>query len=153
MSDDDGCPTCKLDENESELFQALKDAPIELSEASEEEDVSIVEGDEAEFPEAEAAADIDDDFESHPLMGYTINFRDDNHDNDDDEEVDDEDFHAAQAEYEDYWRWFALRHPPAARAPRFLPLPPGAIHQPWIVPPLHADLRRLPFVSNRPHRR
>ena len=141
----------ELDENDAELFQALKDAPIEPSEASEEEDVENDEGDEAEFPEAEAFPDIDDDFDSHPLKGYTINFQKDDDDDDDDDDIDDEEFAAAQAEYEDYWRWFALRHPASARPPRFLPLPPGATDQPWIVPPLHADLRRLPFVSNRPN--
>lgn len=141
----------ELDENEAELFQALKDAPIEPSEASEEEDVDIDVGDEAEFPEAEAFADIDNDFDSHPLNGYVINFREGNDDSADADDIDDEDLDAAQAEYEDYWRWFALRHPPAERPPRFLPLPPGATDQPWIVPPLHADLRRLPLVSNRPN--
>ena len=146
----------ELDDTDAELFQTLKDAPIESSDESDDEFVA----DEPQSSEPDCRARVRD---SH-RHAYTLHVVDES-DYDDTSETDmdvvDDAYHRgttttarddarSRRSYDDYWRWFRLRHPPAARPPRYLPLPPGASAQPWIVPPLHADLRRLPYVRHRP---
>ncbi|CEF98270.1 Helicase, C-terminal [Ostreococcus tauri] len=132
----------ELDEDDAELFQTLKEAPIESSEASEEEEtppeVDVDPSD--DFGAADFVDESPASFDPDNINGYTIDFR--GNDNDVDAE--------AQAEHDAYWRWFDLVHPPSARRPRYLPPPPGANEHPWFVPPIHTDLIRLPFVSNPP---
>ena len=132
----------ELDEDDAELFQTLKEAPIESSEASEEEEVPPeVDVDQSDdFGATDFVDESPASFDPDNINGYTIDFR--GNDNDVDAE--------AQAEHDAYWRWFDLVHPPSARRPRYLPLPPGADEHPWFVPPIHTDLIRLPFVSNPP---
>lgn len=132
----------ELDEDDAELFQTLKEAPIESSEASEEEEVPPeVDVDQSDdFGATDFVDESPASFDPDNINGYTIDFR--GNDNDVDAE--------AQAEHDAYWRWFDLVHPPSARRPRYLHLPPGADEHPWFVPPIHTDLIRLPFVSNPP---
>jgi len=127
----------ELDDEDAELFQALKDAPIESESEEETEDAS------------DASAS-----DAHRDVAFTIRenptYVDPHHHARAEQHDDRNDIHASEDDcaekYDVYWSWFHRRHPPSARPPRYLPPPPGH-PQPWIVPPLHADLRRLPFLS------
>ena len=134
----------ELDAEDAELFQTLKDAPIEVSsDESESEDAM----DDAEAlsrgqnPSPSSSAGGDE--RARDVFPETIYLRDLPMEHA-------ESSHRESVDYDEFWRYFHLRHPAVARPPRFLSLPPGETEHPWIVPPLHADLARLPFVRHRP---
>ena len=134
----------ELDAEDAELFQTLRDAPIEVSsDESESEDVM----DDAEAlsrgqnPSPSSSAGGDE--RARDVFPETIYLRDLPMEHA-------ESSHRESVDYDEFWRYFHLRHPAVARPPRFLSLPPGETEHPWIVPPLHADLARLPFVRHRP---
>ena len=120
-----------LDENDAELFQTLKDAPIEVEEEQVQDDVETMN-------ETAAVA-----FDA-PSRG------DDVWPNDRaDRATDDAAYDAECAAYDAYWSSFLRRHPTHARRPRPFPTPLGC-PPPWIVPAFHDDLVRLPSLIPRP---
>lgn len=128
----------ELDDEDAELFQALKDAPIESESEEEVEDYA------SDASASDARRDVPFTIRENPTyVDPHHHTRDEHHDARNDVHAPEDDL---AEKYDVYWSWFHRRHPPSARPPRYLPPPPGH-PQPWIVPPLHADLRRLPFLS------
>jgi ATP-dependent RNA helicase DDX20 len=136
----------ELDNDDATLFQALKHAPIDdvddhtESEGSDVNDI-IDQTNAAEEPRGVLDAVAAPQLRTHTVPTHHTNTTD-THTTTGTTNV-----HAdARTAYDHYWAWFHRRHPAAARPPRAVPPPPGAPN-PWIIPPLHADFRRLPFLS------
>lgn len=134
----------ELDAEDAELFQTLKDAPIEVSSDESESEDAVDESEVLSRGQSPSpCSSADGDAGTHDVFPETIYLQDPPMERT-------EASHGKSVDYDEFWRYFHLRHPAVARPPRFLPLPPGETEHPWIVPPLHADLARLPLVRYRP---
>ena len=133
----------ELDAEDAELFQTLKDAPIEVSsDESESEDVmddaeALAEAKIRVRPPPPAATNARATSSRRPSTSEICRWNTPNH-------------RIAKASIMTNSGVTSISDIPRWRAARFLSLPPGETEHPWIVPPLHADLARLPFVRHRP---
>ena len=135
--------TYELDDDDATAFETLKNAPIEvIDEECEDTASAAATGETKENVRVDAhsvapdAPHVDDTwYASTDTDTYTT-----------DRTPSSITYAEECAAYDAYWYWFHRRHPASARQPRELPPPPGC-PRPWIIPALHDDLVRLPFVT------
>ena len=136
----------ELDDDDAEAFQTLKSAQTEEVDEDHE--------DAADLPDAADERDVDVAGDVCPAASDTPHAEDAWYASTDTDtyvaiDADTDSSYAEEcAAYDAYWYWFHRRHPASARRPRELPPPPGC-PRPWIIPALHDDLVRLPFVTPR----